>query len=137
MMHAAPAAPSAPAMVAVINPVLLKLDRPPWADSVATGTSTPIRKYATPTHNSAFRGFPSSTCPLCSNTPYAPHDRTAPATNRIHIRPLACAFALMALIIGDLSAGRVSFALPAYGPTGQHEGDEATKALRKIRYPKQ
>ena len=64
MMHAAPAAPSAPAIVAVIRPPLLKFDRPPCAESAPTGTSTPIRKYATPTHSSALSGFPSCDLPL-------------------------------------------------------------------------
>src|SRR5258708_22844529 len=91
MMHAAPIAPSAPAIVAVMSPVALKFDRPPCAESAATGTSTPIRKYATPTQSNAFSGFPSWTPPWCSNTPYTPHDRTAPATNNTHIRPLVCA----------------------------------------------
>src|SRR5256885_1518571 len=85
MMQAAPMAPSAPATVAVTSPVLLKFDRPPCADSAATGTRTPIRKYATPTQSSAFSGLPSSCPPRYNNTPYAPHDRTAPATNTIQL----------------------------------------------------
>src|SRR5262245_29095925 len=84
MMQAAPMAPSAPAIVAVIRPVLLKFDKPPWAPRPITGTITPIRKYATPTQSSAFNGFPSWVCPRCSSAPYAPQDSTAPTTKINH-----------------------------------------------------
>src|SRR5206468_8266383 len=58
MMHAAPAAPSAPAIVAVTRPVVSKCDSDPCDARAATGISTPIRKYATPTQSSAFSGLP-------------------------------------------------------------------------------
>jgi hypothetical protein len=44
MMQAAPAAPRAPAIVAVTRPVELKSPRLPWAASATTGMITPIRK---------------------------------------------------------------------------------------------
>src|ERR1700704_6560499 len=84
MMHAAPAAPSAPAIVAVTRPVPSKFDSDPCDPSAATGMSTPIRKYATPTQSSAFNGLPSCVCPMWSSAPYAPHDKTAPATKTTH-----------------------------------------------------
>src|SRR5437867_5741434 len=84
MMQAAPAAPSAPAMVAVMRPVVSNPDRLPCADRPATGMMTPIRKYATPTHRSALSGLPSCVCPMCRSAPYAPQDRTAPATKMTH-----------------------------------------------------
>jgi hypothetical protein len=37
MMQAAPAAPRAPAIVAVMSPVELKFDRPPWAPRLEVG----------------------------------------------------------------------------------------------------
>src|SRR5260221_12498490 len=91
MMHAAPTAPSAPAMVAVTSPLELKADRLFCALRLATGMITPIRKYATPTHNKAFSGLASCAVPRPNNAPYAPHDTTAPATktNQIIDRGLA------------------------------------------------
>src|SRR6202011_244127 len=67
MMHAAPTAPRAPAIVAVISPLVLKPDIAPWDDRPATGTTTPIKKYAIPTHKRAFSGLPSRVCPSNSN----------------------------------------------------------------------
>src|SRR5262247_4301690 len=84
MMHAAPTAPSAPAMVAVMSPFELNADRLRWALRPATGMMTPIRKYATPTQSNAFSGFCSCAVPRPRNAPYAPHDRTAPATKTTH-----------------------------------------------------
>src|SRR5215510_506715 len=80
MMQAAPAAPRAPAIVALIRPVVPKPDSSPCEPSTPTGSNTPIRKYATPTQSSAFRGLPNCVCPRYSNAPYAPQDNTAPAT---------------------------------------------------------
>src|SRR5207302_9750916 len=56
MMHAAPAAPSAPAMVALTTPPPSNPASAPCDDSAPTGMSTPIRKYATPTQSSALSG---------------------------------------------------------------------------------
>src|SRR5262245_1168446 len=80
MMQAAPIAPSAPAIVALMRPVVPKPDNSPCEPSTPTGSNTPIRKYATPTQSSALRGFPSCVCPRYSSAPYAPQDNTAPAT---------------------------------------------------------
>ena len=44
MMHAAPIAPSAPATVAVISPVVLNPDRLPCEVNPTTGMITPMRK---------------------------------------------------------------------------------------------
>src|SRR5712691_8029116 len=100
MMHTAPAAPSAPPSVALISPPTLNPDRPPCADRPAIGTSTAIRKYATPTHNKALSGLPSCTWPFCRNTPYAPHDRTAPATKITHpINFLLCVVLCVCVVV--------------------------------------
>ena len=69
MMHTAPAAPSAPPRIDVIIPLLLNPPSCPCDWSVATGTRTAIRKYATPTPSSAFSGLPEATWPLCSAGP--------------------------------------------------------------------
>src|SRR5215469_7344084 len=80
-MQIAPRAPSAPPSVAQVIPPLLKPLRPPCAPNAAIGTSTPIRKYATPTQSRARKGFPSSVCPLCKTGPYRPHESAAPTAN--------------------------------------------------------
>src|SRR5688572_27426411 len=71
-----------------------------------------MRKYATPTHSSAFRGLPSITWPRWSSTPYAPHDSTAPSTKTSHrILDLCCSLfvrdreQLIAIVEEDRSAG--------------------------------
>src|SRR5688572_3053694 len=84
MMKTAPIAPSAPANVAVAVPIGLKLRISPCDVSTPAGTSTPIRKYATPTHNSARIGLPSATCPRCSDAPYMPQESAAPNARAIH-----------------------------------------------------
>src|SRR5436190_12107786 len=90
MMQTAPAAPSAPAIVAAMRPLPLKPESEPCDESATTGISTPIRKYATPTHSSAFNGLPSCIWPTYNSAPYAPHESTAPATKITHpIRFLA------------------------------------------------
>src|SRR5437773_12095575 len=105
MMHTAPIAPSAPPIVAHMVPDMLKPPRPPCPDNATTGTSTAIRKYATPTQSNAFIGLPSVTCPLCSATPYTPHESTAPRTKIIHTMerfPPACLLAAAALVAVQL-----------------------------------
>src|ERR1700730_17925531 len=92
MMHSAPAAPSAPPSVAQVMPPLLKSFSPPCAPSAITGTKTPIRKYATPTHSKARNGFPSSVCPLCRMGPYRPHESAAPKANITQIIDLFVSF---------------------------------------------
>src|SRR4029079_1428560 len=83
MMHAAPAAPRAPAIVAVTRPVLSKFDIWPCDPSAMTGMMTPIKKYAPPTQSTPFSGLPSGVCPKCRSAPEAPQDSTAPATKMI------------------------------------------------------
>src|SRR5262245_30766978 len=93
MMQTAPMAPSAPPMVAAMAPFVFQPDRPPWLDNPATGTSTPIRKYANPTHSSALSGLPSCIWPRASIAPYTPQEITAPATNhsQLIVRLVTCA----------------------------------------------
>src|SRR5438093_6984916 len=117
MMHTAPAAPSAPPSVARISPPVLNPDSPPCADRPPIGISTAIRKYATPTHSSALSGLPSCTWPCCRNTPYAPHDRTAPATKITHpIDFLLCVvLCVCVVVIGSRLGARLSNASRAPG----------------------
>src|ERR1700730_670816 len=116
MMHAAPAAPSAPAIVAVMSPVELNPDKPPCADRATTGIMTPIRKYATHTHSSDLSGFPSCVCPMYSSAPYAPQDKTAPATKMTQTIDFLVCVVLCVVVIG-MPSGR---AIVAQARSGQN-----------------
>src|SRR6185295_732644 len=53
MINSAPTAPKVPLTKAQVVPSLLKPLSAPCEASMKTGASTPIKKYATPTHNIA------------------------------------------------------------------------------------
>src|SRR6185436_11096823 len=99
MMQTAPTAPRAPPRVAAIEPFIVNPCNSPCAESQASGTNTPIKKYATPTQSNARIGLPSATWPRCNAGPYNPQARAAPRAKIIQS------------ILGDLVSEILNFEL--------------------------